>query len=76
VPAGFSPQPRNVFGGNFRLDPFVLAKGSKTIFAWARPLRGPFAAIPNYNGSGTRYGQTAIAEKSIRDGISAAPKAG
>ena len=52
-----------------------MAKGPKTISARALPLPGPFATVPNQNGSGTRSAQTALAEQSIRDGSSAAPKA-
>jgi len=79
---GFRPRRR----GLLRLrsgQAFVSAKGPKTIFACARPLqscseqdlRGPSASAPNNHGSGTRYAQTAFAEKSIRDGGSAAHKA-
>jgi hypothetical protein len=52
-----------------------MAKGPKTISARALPLPGPFATVPNQNGSGTRSAQTALAEQPIRDGSSAAPKA-
>ena len=59
-----------------RRVPFVSAKGTKTISARARPPGGPFATVPNQDGSGTRSAQTVLAEKSIRDGGSAAPNAG
>jgi hypothetical protein len=42
----------------------------------AYALWGPFATIPNQDGSGTRCAQTALAEGSIRDGGEAAPNAG
>ncbi len=65
--AGFRPR---------RRGPFVSAKGPKTISARARPLRGPFATVPNQDGSGTRCAQTALAEKSIRYGGEDAPEGG
>ena len=40
------------------------------------PVRGPtgsFATVPKQEGSGTRYAQTTLAEKPIRDSRSATP---
>jgi len=45
-----------------RRVPFVSAKGTKTIFARARPLWGPWSTTPNQDGCATRSAQTVLAE--------------
>ena len=59
-----------------RRGTFVSAKVPKTMFARARPHGGSSASVPNNDGEGTRCAQTALAEKSIRYGGSAAPEGG
>ncbi len=69
-----SPREESLLFRQKEPKPFLPVRGPSEP-AQKQALRDASASAPNQDGEGTRSAQTALAEKSIRDGGSAAPNA-